>query len=82
MADKISDTTPRKEIFATGKSSDLGKETSSKDSFCLLLDRKSLEEPICQLIVLHISRMKKRNSFCPQLQSRYRKRFDPKGKYC
>ncbi|GFR18364.1 uncharacterized protein TNCT_445431 [Trichonephila clavata] len=42
MADKISDMTPRTEIFATGKSSDLGGDTSSKDQ---LLDRiQSLEE--------------------------------------
>ncbi|GFQ65736.1 uncharacterized protein TNCT_291651 [Trichonephila clavata] len=61
-ADKISDMAPRTEIFATGKSSDLVEETSSKDQ--LLLDRiQSLEEQICQLSVLHKSRMKERNSF-------------------
>ncbi|GFR16795.1 uncharacterized protein TNCT_7301 [Trichonephila clavata] len=35
MADKISDMTLRTEIFATGKSSDLGEETSSKDQVLL-----------------------------------------------
>ncbi|GFQ67404.1 transposon Ty3-G Gag-Pol polyprotein [Trichonephila clavata] len=62
MADKISDMTPRTEIFATGKSSNLGEETSSKDQ--QLLNRiQSLEEQICQLSILHKSRMKERNSF-------------------
>ncbi|GFQ77070.1 hypothetical protein TNCT_646161 [Trichonephila clavata] len=62
MADKISDMTPRTEIFATGKSSNLGEETSSKDQ--QLFNRiQSLEEQICQLIILHKSRMKERNSF-------------------
>ncbi|GFW25135.1 uncharacterized protein TNCV_3156381 [Trichonephila clavipes] len=37
MADKISDMTPRTEIFATGKSLDCGEATSSRDQ--LLLDR-------------------------------------------
>ncbi|GFV05782.1 retrovirus-related Pol polyprotein from transposon opus [Trichonephila clavipes] len=81
MADKISDMTPRTEIFATGKSLDCGEATSSRDQ--LLLDRiQSLEEQICQLSILHKSRTKERNSFRPKSRSRSRKRFDPKGKYC
>ncbi|GFX78324.1 retrovirus-related Pol polyprotein from transposon opus [Trichonephila clavipes] len=81
MADKISDMTPRTEIFATGKSSDCGEATSSRDQ--LLLNRiQSLEEQICQLSILHKSRTKERNSFHPKSRSRSRKRFDPKGKYC
>ncbi|GFQ74213.1 transposon Ty3-I Gag-Pol polyprotein [Trichonephila clavata] len=60
IADKISDMTPRTEIFATGKSSNLGEETSSKDQ--QLLNRiQSLEEQICQLSILHKSRMKERS---------------------
>ncbi|GFX80560.1 uncharacterized protein TNCV_3929681 [Trichonephila clavipes] len=55
MTDKISYMTPRKESFATGRSSDSGEGTSSKDQ--LLLDRiQSLEEQICQLSILHKSR--------------------------
>ncbi|GFT57377.1 uncharacterized protein TNCV_3969841 [Trichonephila clavipes] len=81
MADKISDMTPRTEIFATGKSLDCGEATSSRDQ--LLLNRiQSLEEQICQLSILHKSRTKERNSFHPKSRSRSRKRFDPKGKYC
>ncbi|GFS37847.1 hypothetical protein TNIN_209571 [Trichonephila inaurata madagascariensis] len=81
MADKISDMTPRTEIFAIGRSSDCGEATSSKDQ--LLLDRiQSLEEQICQLSILHKSRTKERYSFRPKSRSRSRKRFDPKGKYC
>ncbi|GFX13471.1 hypothetical protein TNCV_2192251 [Trichonephila clavipes] len=81
MADKISDMTPRTEIFATGKSLDCGEATSSRDQ--LLLDRiQSLEEQICQLSILHKSRTKERNSFRPKSRSCSRKRFDPKGKYC
>ncbi|GFW66172.1 hypothetical protein TNCV_1710711 [Trichonephila clavipes] len=81
MADKISDMTPRTEIFATGKSLDCGEATSSRDQ--LLLNRiQSLEEQICQLSILHKSRTKKCNSFHPKSRSRSRKRFDPKGKYC
>ncbi|GFV62358.1 hypothetical protein TNCV_4938881 [Trichonephila clavipes] len=81
MADKISDMTPRTDIFATGKSLDCGEATSSRDQ--LLLDRiQSLEEQICQLSILHKSRTKERNSFRPKSRSRSRKRFDPKGKYC
>ncbi|GFT97065.1 hypothetical protein TNCV_176971 [Trichonephila clavipes] len=81
MADKISDMTPRTEIFATGISLDCGEATSSRDQ--LLLDRiQSLEEQICQLSILHKSRTKERNSFHPKSRSRSRKRFDPKGKYC
>ncbi|GFW50624.1 uncharacterized protein TNCV_2889261 [Trichonephila clavipes] len=81
MADKISDMTPRTEIFATGKSLDCGEATSSRDQ--LLLDRiQSLEEQICQLSILHKSRTKERNSFRPKSRSRSRKCFDPKGKYC
>ncbi|GFT41930.1 uncharacterized protein TNCV_1667771 [Trichonephila clavipes] len=81
MADKITDMTPRTEIFATGRSSDCGETTSSKDQ--LLLDRiQSLEEQICQLSILHKSRTKERNSFRPKSRSCSRKRFDPKGKYC
>ncbi|GFY21825.1 uncharacterized protein TNCV_1169691 [Trichonephila clavipes] len=81
MVDKISDMTPRTEIFATGKSLDCGEATSSRDQ--LLLDRiQSLEEQICQLSILHKSRTKERNSFRPKSRSRSRKRFDPKGKYC
>ncbi|GFW01727.1 uncharacterized protein TNCV_4086421 [Trichonephila clavipes] len=81
MADKISDRTPRTEIFVTGRSSDSGEATSSKDQ--LLLDRiQNLEEQICQLSILHKSRTKERNSFRPKSRSRSRKRFDPKGKYC
>ncbi|GFU49659.1 hypothetical protein NPIL_446821 [Nephila pilipes] len=77
--------TPRSEIFATGKSSDLGETkasstTSSKDQ--LLLDRiQSSEEQICQLSILHKSRTRERNSSRPQSGSRSLKRFDPKGKY-
>ncbi|GFW37581.1 transposon Ty3-I Gag-Pol polyprotein [Trichonephila clavipes] len=78
MADKISDMTSRTEIFATGRSSDCGEATSSKDQ--LLLDRiQSLEE---QLSILHKSRTKERNGFRPKSRNRSRKRFDPKGKYC
>ncbi|GFR30330.1 uncharacterized protein TNCT_701161 [Trichonephila clavata] len=45
MADKVSDMTPKTENFVTGKSSDFGKEMSSKDQ--LLFDRiQSLEEQI------------------------------------
>ncbi|GFU90367.1 transposon Ty3-G Gag-Pol polyprotein [Trichonephila clavipes] len=81
MADKISDMTPRTEIFATGKSLDCGEATSSRDQ--LLLNRiQSLEEQICQPSILHKSRTKERNSFRPKSRSRSRKRFDPKGKYC
>ncbi|GFS55036.1 uncharacterized protein TNCV_2441241 [Trichonephila clavipes] len=81
MTDKISDMTPRTEIFATGKSLDCGEATSSRDQ--LLLNRiQSLEEQICQLSILHKSRTKERNSFHPKSRSRSRKRFDPKGKYC
>ncbi|GFX83274.1 hypothetical protein TNCV_4988681 [Trichonephila clavipes] len=81
MADKISDMTPRTDIFATGKSLDCGEATSSRDQ--LLLDRiQSLEEQICQLSILHKSRTKERNSFRPKSRSRSRKRFDTKGKYC
>ncbi|GFT76020.1 uncharacterized protein TNCV_1255311 [Trichonephila clavipes] len=65
MADKISDMTPRTEIFATGKSLDCGEATSSRDQ--LLLNRiQSLEEQICQLSILHKSRTKERNSFHPK----------------
>ncbi|GFY27551.1 transposon Ty3-I Gag-Pol polyprotein [Trichonephila clavipes] len=81
MADKISDMTPRTEIFESGKSLDCGEATSSRDQ--LLLDRiQSLEEQICQLSILHISRTKERNSFHPKSRSRSRKRFDLKEKYC
>ncbi|GFY09724.1 transposable element Tcb1 transposase [Trichonephila clavipes] len=81
MSDKISDITPRTEIFATGRSSDCGEATSSKNQ--LLFERiQSLEEQICQLSILHKSRTKERNSFRPISRSRSRKRFDPKGKYC
>ncbi|GFX22025.1 hypothetical protein TNCV_3171761 [Trichonephila clavipes] len=81
MADKISDMTPRTDIFATGKSLDCGEATSSRDQ--LLLDRiQNLEEQICQLSILHKSRTKERNSFHPKSRCRSRKRFDPKGKYC
>ncbi|GFU22682.1 hypothetical protein TNCV_762621 [Trichonephila clavipes] len=60
MADKISDLTPRTEIFATGKSLDCGEATSPRDQ--LLLDRiQSLEKQICQLSILHKSRTKERN---------------------
>ncbi|GFS99980.1 transposon Ty3-I Gag-Pol polyprotein [Trichonephila clavipes] len=80
MADKISDMTSRTEIFATGRSSDCGEATSSKDQ--LLLDRiQSLEEQICQLSILHKSKTKERNSFRPESRSRSRKCFDHKGKY-
>ncbi|GFQ66589.1 hypothetical protein TNCT_472831 [Trichonephila clavata] len=73
--------TPRTRISATEKSSELGEETSSKDQ--LLLDRiQSLGQQTYQLSILHKSRMKERNSFHPKPQSRSRKRFDPKGKYC
>ncbi|GFT06135.1 transposon Ty3-I Gag-Pol polyprotein [Nephila pilipes] len=78
--------TPKSEIFATGKSSDLGETkasytTSSNDQF--LLDRiQSLEEQICQLSTFHKSRTKERNSSRPQSRSHSRKHFDPKGKYC
>ncbi|GFT92345.1 transposon Ty3-I Gag-Pol polyprotein [Nephila pilipes] len=85
MADKISDITPRSEIFATGKSLDMGEikvssTTSSKNQ--LLLDRnQSLEEQICELSFLHKSRTGECNSSRPQSGSRSRKRFHPKGKY-
>ncbi|GFY60556.1 integrase catalytic domain-containing protein [Trichonephila inaurata madagascariensis] len=60
--------TPRTEIFATGRSSDCGEATSSKDQ--LLLDRiQSLEEQIRQLSILHKSRTKERNSFRPKSRS-------------
>ncbi|GFX08514.1 retrovirus-related Pol polyprotein from transposon 297 [Trichonephila clavipes] len=68
MADKISDMTPKTEIFATGKSLDCDEATSSRDQ--LLFDRiQSLEEQICQLSILHKSRTKERNSFRPKSRS-------------
>ncbi|GFS93691.1 uncharacterized protein TNCV_798241 [Trichonephila clavipes] len=77
MADKISDMTPRTEIFATGKSLDCGEATSSRDQ--LLLNRiQSLEEQICQLSILHKSRTKERNSFHPKSRSRSRNVSTPK----
>ncbi|GFV79942.1 uncharacterized protein TNCV_1217101 [Trichonephila clavipes] len=55
MADKISYMTSRTEIFATGRSSDCGEATSSKDQL-LHAGIQSLEEQICQLSILHKSR--------------------------
>ncbi|GFQ85353.1 hypothetical protein TNCT_452151 [Trichonephila clavata] len=72
---------PEEIPISAGKSSDLVEETSSKDQ--LLLDRiQILGEQICQLSILHKSRMKERNSFRPKSPSHSRKCFDPKGKYC
>ncbi|GFR00342.1 hypothetical protein TNCT_255981 [Trichonephila clavata] len=69
--------TSRTEMFPTGKSSNLGEETSSKDQ--QLLNRiQSLEEEICQLSILHKSRMKERNSFRSKTRSCSGKRLDPK----
>ncbi|GFS56139.1 uncharacterized protein TNCV_1650591 [Trichonephila clavipes] len=79
MADKISDMISRTEIFATGRSSDIGEATSSKD--LLLLDRiQSLEEQICQLSILHKSRTKERNSFRPKSRSHSQETFRPQRK--
>ncbi|GFU42781.1 hypothetical protein TNCV_3139661 [Trichonephila clavipes] len=79
MADKISDMTPRTDIFATGKSLDCGEATSSRDQ--LLLDRiQSLEEQICQLSILHKSRTKERNSFRPKSRKSFSETFRPQRK--
>ncbi|GFV17809.1 hypothetical protein TNCV_299001 [Trichonephila clavipes] len=80
MADKISDMTPRTDIFATGNILDCGEATSSRDQL-----RQNSKPRGTNLSTQHspqIKNEKERSSFRPKSRSRSRKRFDPKGKYC